>query len=407
MRVLILGSGGREHALFLKCSQFHTTYMLGNNGAIDDEYLIKDVDGLDFDLVLKTINDLKIDLTIVGPEVYLQAGIVDFLNAHHKAVFGPTEYCARLEASKNMAKEVMDKVDIPTAKYEYVTDYIKAMDICEEFGYPVVLKYDGLAAGKGVLVAENRSQASEFLAGIFDDRRFGNEGVVIEECLFGEEYSVFVMANKTNYTILPVAQDYKRALDGNLGLNTGGMGANTTSKYDQELDYIKIRIIEPLLKYLDDNSTPYSGFLYIGLMATKDGAKVIEFNVRMGDPETQVVMQKLDSDLVVAITDLLSHQTPNLTIDNQEYVGVVLASNGYPESYPKDIDMNFLKDMTNVYHMGTKNIDGNILSTGGRIAMVTSSGDTVSQAKGHVYQELDKINNPKIHYRKDIALDRI
>ncbi len=406
MKILIIGSGGREHAIYQQCSKNNEVYMLGNNGAIKEQYLIKDVDGLNFGDVLALINKLAIELTIVGPEVYLQAGIVDFLTAHNKKVFGPSKYCANLEASKYFAKQIMQQVKIPTARYEYVNSAKKALMVCNDFGYPVVLKYDGLAAGKGVVIAQSESQAVEFINEIFEDNRFGNDGLVIEECLVGEEYSVFVMVNGTNYEILPVAQDYKRVFDNDKGPNTGGMGANTTSKFNSELPKIETQIIKPLLAHLTENNTPYAGFLYIGLMATNNGPQVIEFNVRMGDPETQVVMQKLDCDLVEIINNLLNNNPTNIKFNSQEYVGVVLASVGYPGDYIKRIDLNGLKSIADVYHMGTQIVDGNLISTGGRIAMVTASGDNVAQARLNAYKKLADFKHRDTFNRLDIALNK-
>ncbi len=402
MNVLIIGSGGREHALYQKASENNTVYMLGNNGAIENKYLINDIDLFDFDQILNKINILNIDLTIVGPESYLSLGIVDFLKFHNKKVFGPNKKMSKLESSKYFAKEIMKRAKIPTAKYEYTKDLNRASKICDEFGYPVVIKYDGLAAGKGVLVAQNKEEADTFLNKCLE---FGNDGVVIEECLFGDEYSVFVMIVDQQYKILPIAQDYKRVYDNDLGPNTGGMGANTTSVYNDQLPYIEENIIKPLIKELNYK---YEGFLYIGLMQTNLGPKVIEFNVRMGDPECQVVMQKLDSDLVQSINYLLEGNGDfNIHTKNEEYVGVVLTSEGYPNDYQTNFDISYLNNIENVYHMGTKKVNDILYATGGRIAMITSSGITKKEAADDVYNILNKLLLKNIHYRKDIVYSKI
>ncbi len=402
MKVLIIGSGGREHALYENVeSHNHDVYMLGNNGAISCDKLINDIDLFDFKQILKKINELEIDLTIIGPETYLELGIVDFLQSHNKKVFGPTKAMAKLESSKNFAKEVMQKANIPTAKFKYSKDIKEAKMICDEFRYPVVIKYDGLAAGKGVLVASNQSEAYEFLDSCL---QFGDDGVVIEECLFGDEYSVFVMINNDNYTILPIAQDYKRVFDNDLGLNTGGMGANTTSYYDDQLPFIKQNIIKPLIKEVDYK---YSGFLYIGLMQTIDGPKVIEFNARMGDPETQVVMQKLKTSIVDIILNLDNNKSTEIEVINDEVVGVVLTSKGYPKKYKTNIDMDFVSEFDNVYHMGTKKIEEKIVSTGGRICMICDKASDMFIAADKIYDKLNKLNLDDIHYRSDIAYSKV
>lgn len=410
MNVLIIGSGGREHSLFTTIKldpRVKNIYMLGTNGAIDPANLITDVDGLDFHAVYELIKAKEIELTIVGPEVYLEAGIVDYLRAHKCLVVGPDKFCARLESSKNFAKEMMAKASIPTAKYKFVDNVRDGLAVCDDFGYPIVLKYDGLAAGKGVAICATRSEAEEYLIDTLENKCFGDDGIVVEECLTGEEYSVFAVVNGTNYSILPIAQDFKRAYDGDRGPNTGGMGANTTSKYDSELPFIEARILKPLLSEFEAIGYKYTGFLYIGLMQTSDGPKVIEFNVRMGDPETQIVMQKLDSSLLTVIEAVYAGQDYKCEFKAEEFVGVVLASVGYPNQYQKNVILDVNESMRPLFHMGTKSKAGKLYSTGGRVMMVTSSGESVSLARTSVYQKLATFENDQLFYRTDIGLGRV
>ncbi|WOO87843.1 phosphoribosylamine--glycine ligase [Mollicutes bacterium LVI A0039] len=410
MNILIIGSGGREHSLFTKVKldpRVNQVFMLGENGAIDPTFLIKDVDGLDFKQVYDIICKKEIAMTIVGPEIYLEAGIVDYLRAHGCPVIGTDKYCAQLESSKKFAKEIMATAHIPTAKYKYVTDPTVGLEVCLEFGYPVVLKFDGLAAGKGVLVCESPADAERYFDNVLNKRCFGKGGIVIEECLVGEEYSVFAVVSGNNYSILPVAQDYKRAYDNDLGPNTGGMGANTTSKYDDQLPFIEDRILKPLLSEFIERGYKYTGFLYIGLMQTIDGPKVIEFNVRMGDPETQIVMQKLDSSLLEVIEKVYGGENFIPEFKTEEYVGVVIAASDYPNQYEKDVILELNESMRPTFHMGTKNIGGTLYSTGGRVMMVTSGGETVEAARNHVYQKLATFKNDKLFYRNDIGHGRV
>ncbi len=409
MNVLIIGSGGREHSLFTTIKldpRVNNIYMLGTNGAIDKANLITDVSGMDFLAVYELIKSKQIDLTVVGPEMYLEAGIVDYLRAHNCMVVGPDKYCARLESSKNFAKEMMAKANIPTAKYKYVTTVADGLSVANQFGYPIVLKYDGLAAGKGVAICQTEAEAKQYLIETLEQQCFGADGIVVEECLVGEEYSVFALVSGSNYSILPVAQDFKRAYDGDLGPNTGGMGANTTSKYDDQLPFIEDQILKPLLAEFIATGYQYTGFLYIGLMQTASGPKVIEFNVRMGDPETQIVMQKLDSSLISVIESVYAGNDFKCEVKPSEYVGVVLASRGYPNAYEKDVILELNQSMRPVFHMGTKSENGKLYSTGGRVMMVTASGESVSAARTSVYQKLDDFENEQLFYRTDIGLGR-
>lgn len=409
MNILIIGSGGREHSMFTTFKldpRIDKIYMVGQNGAIDSHNLIA-IDGMDFHAVYETIIEKQIDLTVVGPEVYLEAGIVDYLRAHKCEVVGPDKFCAQLESSKNFAKEMMERANIPTAKYQFVRTVDEGLEACRKFGYPIVLKYDGLAAGKGVAICQNETEAREYLVSTLETKVFGDDGIVVEECLVGEEYSVFAICNGTNYALLPVAQDYKRAFDNDQGPNTGGMGANTTSKFDHRLDLIEDDIIKPLLAEFEATGYKYTGFLYVGLMETKEGPKVIEFNVRMGDPETQIVMQKLDEKLLSIIERVNSGETFRCKLKPEEYVGVVLAAAGYPTGHLKDVILELNESMHPIFHMGTKLKDKQLLSTGGRVMMITSSGSTIEEARTSVYQKVKQVDNDSLFFRTDIGLGRI
>lgn len=410
MNVLIIGSGGREHSLFTTIKldpRINKVYMLGTNGAIDKSNLITDVDGMNFHDVHELILTKEIDLTIVGPEMYLEAGIVDYLRAHKCFVVGPDKYCSKLESSKNFAKEMMARANIPTAKYQYVNTVADGISVCDVFGYPVVLKYDGLAAGKGVAICPTKDEALAYLTEVLENKCFGDDGIVVEECLVGEEYSVFAVVHGNSYTLLPVAQDYKRAFDNDLGPNTGGMGANTTSKYDNQLPFIEERILKPLLSEFENSGYKYTGFLYIGLMQTPDEPKVIEFNVRMGDPETQIVMQKLDSSLLDVIQSVYDDKPIICEFKREEYVGVVFAASGYPNQFLKHVILNVNENMRPLYHMGTKYEDGQLVSTGGRVMMLTASGDSVESARKSVYEKIASFKNDQLFYRTDIGLGRV
>ncbi len=409
MNILIIGSGGREHSMFTTFKldpRIDNIYMVGQNGAIDNHNLIA-IDGMDFHAVYETIIEKQIDLTVVGPEVYLEAGIVDYLRAHKCEVVGPDKFCAQLESSKNFAKEMMERANIPTAKYQFVQTVDEGLEACQKFGYPIVLKYDGLAAGKGVAICQNETEAREYLVSTLETKVFGDDGIVVEECLVGEEYSVFAICNGTNYALLPVAQDYKRAFDNDQGPNTGGMGANTTSKFDHRLDLIEDDIIKPLLAEFETTGYKYTGFLYVGLMETKEGPKVIEFNVRMGDPETQIVMQKLDEKLLSIIERVNNGETFRCKLKPEEYVGVVLAAAGYPTGHLKDVILELNESMHPIFHMGTKLKDKQLLSTGGRVMMITSSGSTIEEARTSVYQKVEQVDNDSLFFRTDIGLGRI
>lgn len=408
MNILIIGSGGREHAIYEHLrtdDSVENVYLLGNNGGVNSQNLFSDVDGLDFPEVEKIISNWKIDLTIVGPELYLDAGIVDYLRQNGHRVSGPTKYCANLETSKLFAKELMTAAKIPTASYNYVTNLQDGCAACTSF--PIVLKYNGLAAGKGVSICNTREEAEAYFREVFNNDRFGTEGVVVEECLVGEEYSVFAYVNGEDYVLLPVAQDYKRAYDHDLGPNTGGMGANTTSKYDNQLPFISENIIEPLLKEFANRNEDYTGFLYVGLIETATGPKVIEFNARLGDPETEVVLQKLKTNLIEIINSIDNRCVITPEFNENEWVGVVLAASDYPNEYQKNVILNIPNGFYPLFHMGTKVANGQLYSTGGRVLMICSDGLTVKQASESVYQKLDTFKNENLYFRKDIGENRV
>lgn len=419
MNVLIIGSGGREHALALKIKQstnlFNLFILPGNPGTAFIGQNV-DINPSNHDEVLFFCNDKEIDLVIIGPEQPLVDGLADLLRENNFKVFGPDKAAAQIEASKSFAKEIMEEAEVPTAAYiEFsAKNYDLAKEYIKEKKYPCVIKADGLAAGKGVFVCNSSDEAEDALNTIFLDQVFGDSGekLLVEEFLEGEEASVFAICDGDDFVCLPASQDHKRIGDNDTGKNTGGMGAYApapivTPKIFEE---IKNRIISPTLKTLKKNNQPFIGCLYAGLMITNDGPKVIEFNCRFGDPETQVVLPILKGDFLQL---LYSAATGDLNKKLVSYNGgasvcVVAASKGYPESYEKGFEITGLDELPYdiiVYHAGTKNVNGKILTNGGRVLGVTSviSEFNLKLAKEKAYNALSKINFQNIYFRKDIT----
>jgi phosphoribosylamine--glycine ligase len=419
MNVLIIGSGGREHALALKIKQstnlFNLFILPGNPGtAFIGENV--NINPSNQDKVLFFCNDKEIDLVIIGPEQPLVDGLADVLRENNFKVFGPNKAAAQIEASKSFAKEIMEEAEVPTAAYiEFsAKNYDLAKEYIKKKKYPCVIKADGLAAGKGVFVCNSSDEAEHALNTIFLDQAFGESGekLLVEDFLEGEEASVFAICDGDDFICLPVSQDHKRIGDNDTGKNTGGMGAYApapivTPKIFEE---IKNSIISPTLKTLKKNNKPFIGCLYAGLMITNDGPKVIEFNCRFGDPETQVVLPIIQGDFLQL---LYSAATGDLNKKLVSYNGgasvcVVAASKGYPESYEKGFEITGLDELPFdiiVYHAGTKNVNGKIFTNGGRVLGVTSviSELNLKLAKEKAYNALRKINFENIYFRKDIA----
>lgn len=413
MKVLIIGSGGREHALAWKVAQSTQVTEVfvapGNDGMVDVATPVS-IGENDFDQLVTFAKEKQIDLTIVGPEVPLLGGVVDRFQEEGLRIFGPRKGAALLEGSKSFAKSIMKKYNIPTGSYETFTDYDLAVAYVKEQGAPIVIKADGLAAGKGVTVAMTEEEAISSLEAMLKDAAFGEASaqVVIEEYLEGEELSLMAFVN--HGTVIPMvgAQDHKRAFDGDQGPNTGGMGAYspvpqfTSADVQEAVD----KVLQPTADALIAEGTPFTGFLYAGLMMTTEGPKVIEFNVRFGDPETQVILPRLDSDLAQICIDLLDGKTPEPLWSNDAVVGVVLASEGYPGSYPKGTvieGLDRLEDDVFVFHAGTKKEEGKWKTTGGRVLLVATRKDTLEEAQQRVYEQVQQISKTGLFYRNDIG----
>jgi len=421
MKVLVVGSGGREHAICWKIAQSKKVdelYCAPGNGGIARIATLVDIGSDDIEGLLKFAKSKDIGLTVVGPEAPLVKGIVDVFEKGGLRIFGPGRRASMLEGSKIFAKEMMKKWNIPTADFKVFDDYKKARDYVEEKELPLVIKADGLAAGKGVSVCCTRDEALKALEEAMVNKKFGAAGerVVVEDCLEGEEASIIVISDGKNVVPLATSQDHKRALDGDKGQNTGGMGAYSPAPVvTPELEHkIMDEIIMPMIKGMAGEGLPYKGVLYAGIMVTSDGPKTLEFNVRFGDPETQAVFPRLKSDLVDlierSIDGGLKGSVPSW--DKGSCVCVVMASGGYPGKYEKGKEVKGLdkaekiKDAV-VFHAGTKSMSeagrGKIMTSGGRVLGVTGLGETVKLAIEKAYEGVSAIRFDKMHYRRDIG----
>ena len=414
MRVLVVGGGGREHAICWKLSNESNVkkiYCAPGNAGIADVAECIDIKDDNIEALLQFVKENKIDLTIVGPEVPLVAGIVDKFEEENLKIFGPNKKCAQLEGSKAFSKDFMIRHNLPTAKYKEYTDLDKAIAEIDEYGYPVVIKADGLAAGKGVVISENRENAIKTLKEMMADKKFGSAGdkIVIEEFLTGIETSILAFVD--NDTIVPMvsAKDHKKVYDGETGLNTGGMGTFSPSEiYTDELsEEIRVKVLEKTLEGFQKDNLNYKGILFVGLMITENGPKVLEYNVRFGDPETQSVLFRLDTELNKIMSAILDNNLKNIDIkySKEEAICVMLTSGGYPEAYEKGKVITGLENLDSdivVFHSGTKFDGDNIVTNGGRVIGITSKGSSVKEASDKVYENIKKINFEGMHYRKDI-----
>ncbi|WP_129595949.1 phosphoribosylamine--glycine ligase [Anaerophilus nitritogenes] len=414
MNVLVIGSGGREHAIIYKISQspkVKKIYCAPGNAGIKDLAVCVDISVEDIEGLLKFAKENKIDLTIVGPEVPLVLGIVDEFQSNGLKIFGPNKECSRLEGSKAYTKEFLIRHNIPTAKYEEYTDFKKAEENIDKFGYPVVLKADGLAAGKGVVIPQAKEEAMVALEEMMKEKKFGQAGskVVIEEYLTGIEASILCFVD--GKTIIPMvsAQDYKKVYDKDRGPNTGGMGSYSPSFLDNEKFQEEIQkiILNPIIEGFKKDKLDFKGILFIGLMITNEGIKVLEFNVRFGDPETQAILPRLKTDLIDIIESIIGEKldTQPILWKEEKTVCVVIASGGYPENYEKEKVIHGLDEIKDsiVFHAGTKEVDGEVLTNGGRVLGVMAYGKTVEEARERVYRDVSKISFEDMHYRKDIG----
>lgn len=409
MRVLVVGAGGRCHAILdaLKKSKHNLElYCAPGNAGIASIAHIVDIKETNVEALKVFALQNKIDLTVVGPEIALAAGIVNEFNKAGLKIFGPTKEAAQIETSKAYAKALMKKYHIPTAGYEVFSDYNQAMDYVRGHTLPIVLKYDGLAAGKGVVIATRLEEAEATLKDMLIDDKFGSSSVVIEDYLEGPEFSFMCFVSGADVYPLEVSQDHKRAYNNDLGPNTGGMGAYSGVPIisDSDKEYALKKIMEPTALALIKEGCPFKGVLYGGLMKTKDGIKVIEFNARFGDPETEVVLPKLKNDLFDVFCDIIDGNKVNLAFDPMYYLGVVLASKGYPGSYEKGYLIEGLEDVDGiVYHMGTKLDDGKYYTNGGRVLIVVAKGNTLLEAQQNANREASKIKSSNLFYRTDIG----
>lgn len=415
MKVLIIGSGGREHAIakkMLNSSQVTDVYCAkGNPGMKKDGIQLVDIDEDNHSDLISFSKEKGIDWTFVGPEIPLLNGIVDDFKKAGLAIFGPEKAAAMIEGSKEFAKKIMVDNDIPTADYAAFTDYQAACDYVKEKGTPIVIKADGLAAGKGVTVAMTLTEALQALKEMMTDHRFGESGdkVVVEEFLAGEEFSLLAFVKNEKVYPMVIAQDHKRAYDNDKGPNTGGMGAYSPVPQipTKMVDTAVEKILKPAASGMMKNDTPFTGILYAGLIATEAGPKVIEFNARFGDPETQVVLPRLSSDLAQIIDDLLNDREPELTWSETASVGVVLAAEGYPNEYEKGMAIPSFVEKVDVYYAGVTEEQGQMQASGGRVLLVEAEAATIEAAQKKVYQALDAADTSGYFYRTDIGAKSI
>lgn len=418
MKILVVGSGGREHAIVRKLkesSQVEAVYCAPGNGGISRDAECFPVNAMDKEGMLSLAKEKAVDLVFVAPDDPLAAGMVDFLEAAGIPCFGPNAAAAEIEASKVFSKNLMKKYGIPTAGYEVFSDPAQALEYIKAQGkYPAVIKADGLALGKGVVIAQNEEEAKAALHSIMEDKIFGDSGtqVVVEEFLTGPEVSVLAFTDGKTLCPMVSSMDHKRAYDGDKGPNTGGMGTISPNPFysDEVAKECMEKIFQPTVAAMNAEGRPFKGCLYFGLMLTPDGPKVIEYNSRFGDPETQVVLPRLKTDFAEIVKAVAEERLSQLSIQWSEQASacVVMASGGYPGSYPKGIEMHGLDengqvDGVTVYHAGTKYEDGKFLTNGGRVLGVTALGDTLDQALDTAYAAVEKISFEGAMYRKDIG----
>lgn len=418
MDILMLGSGGREHALIKKLKESPKAgkiYCAPGNGGISKDAECVNISVMDKEGIIAFAKEKNIDLVFVAPDDPLAAGVVDALNDAGIRAFGPVAKAAEIESSKVFSKNLMKKYNIPTAGYEVFSDPEKAIAYIEEQNkFPTVIKADGLALGKGVIIAQNLEEAKDAVKEIMEDKKFGESGnnVVIEEFLTGPEVSVLAFTDGKTLKPMISSMDHKRALDGDKGLNTGGMGTISPNPYytDDIAEVCMKTIFMPTVEAMNKEGRPFKGCLYFGLMLTPDGPKVIEYNSRFGDPEAQVVLTLLDSDLVDIVNAVIDEKLDEVDIkwSNDNAACIVMASGGYPEAYKKGIEMNGFDengqvDGAVVFHAGTKFENGKFYTNGGRVIGVTAKGKTLEKALDNAYAAVEKINFDGAHYRKDIG----
>lgn len=417
MKVLVVGSGGREHAIvwrLKKNTAIEKIYCAPGNAGIGLDAECVPIGAMEFDKLVDFAKSEKIDFTIIGMDDPLVGGVVDAFEKEGLRVFGPRKNAAIIEGSKAFSKDLMKKYGIPTAKYESFTDYEEAKKYLDNQEMPIVIKADGLALGKGVLICMTREEAESGLKEIMLDKKFGSAGnaVVIEEFLQGPEVSVLSFCDGKTVVPMVSAQDHKRALDGDKGLNTGGMGTFSPSVfYTEEMNEECMKtIFQPTVDAMAKEGRPFIGILYFGLMLTKDGMKVIEYNARFGDPETQVILPRLKTDLLEIMEACVDGKLADMNIEwyDNAAVCVVLASGGYPVSYEKGFEIKGLDDIAKrddivVFHAGTAEKDGKLVTNGGRVLGITGIGKDINEAIKIAYEGVEIVDFEKKHFRTDIG----
>src|SRR5690625_4600541 len=413
MKVLVVGRGGREHSVIMhlaKSKQVSHIYAAPGNGGIEELATCVDIDEMDIQGLIKFAKETEIDLTIVGPENPLNAGIADAFEKENLKIFAPRKNAAILEGSKDFAKQFMDRHAIPTAKYQTFTDAEQAKAYIESEGAPIVIKADGLAEGKGVTVALTVTEALEAINEMMVEKTFQEAGqtIVIEEFLAGREFSLIAFVHENNVFPMIAARDHKRAYNNDEGPNTGGMGsfAPVPDITPEIIDYTTQEVLQKAADSLMEEGRPFKGILYAGIMQTAEGTKVIEFNTRFGDPETQVVLPLLENDLAQVIVDVMANKDPHVKWKDEACVGVVLASKGYPGQYQKGVllpEKEAEKD-TYVVQAGTKRTEAGLVSNGGRVLLVGATGETMDQAAEKAYDHLTIYDETDdFYYRTDIG----
>jgi phosphoribosylamine---glycine ligase len=417
MKILVLGSGGREHALVWKLKQsprVTQVFCAPGNGGIAQDATCLPVDLKSIDAIIALANQVQPDLTVVGPELPLMLGVVDAFRLRGWPIFGPTQAAAQLESSKSFAKAFMQRHRIPTARYAQVSNAAELTAAMNHFSAPLVVKADGLAAGKGVIIAKSKEEAVAAANDMLSGKMLGEAGrhVVLEEFLEGEELSFLVMSDGERISPLVAAQDHKRIADGDRGPNTGGMGAYSTPQImdDQMRDWLITHVARPVIEGMAQEGAPYTGILYCGLMMTAKGPMVLEFNCRFGDPETQPILMRLDSDLLEAFEACVEGRVSegDFTWSKDSTVCVVMASAGYPGDYASGKKIEGLENASSVpgvkvFHAGTTMKDGGYYTSGGRVLGVTARGSNLAAAVKSAYQAAEQIKFEGVHYRRDIA----
>lgn len=416
MDILVIGSGGREHAIcwsLKKSKDCNKLYCLPGNAGISEIAECVNISVMDFDAIVTFLKaHANIGMTVVAPDDPLAAGLVDRLETEGFRAFGPNKAAAIIEGSKAFSKELMVKYGIPTAAYEEFTDYNLACEYVKKSDYPLVVKADGLALGKGVIICNNVDEALTALKDMMIDAKFSSAGnkVIVEEFLVGKEVSILSFTDGKTIVPMVSSQDHKRALDNDMGLNTGGMGTFSPSKiYTDELaKEVYDTVIVPTMNAMNAENRKFKGVLYFGLMLTDKGIKVLEYNARFGDPETQVVLPRLKTDLLEIFSAIIDERLDEVNIEwnDDAAVCVILASGGYPENYAKGvpIEIGKLDDGIILFHAGTALKDGELVTNGGRVIGVTALGETIEDARKKAYKNIENIKFDKMHYRTDIGV---